>query len=94
MTDMGRYLRLLSLSVAMLSTFSGFAQAVGSKCPSSDSLVSTAFDRRQYMNAKDGVKFPEALELPDPRYPWKAQRRGIQGTVVLAIRNEYERRNR
>ena len=83
--DMGRYLGLLSLSVVMLSTFSGYAQAGGSKCPAMDSLVSTAFDRRQYMNAEDGARIPRALEAPDPEYPWKAQRRGKQGTVVLAV---------
>jgi len=50
-----------------------------------DSLVSTAFDRRHYMNVEDGVRVARALELPDPEYPEKAQRRGIQGTIVLAI---------
>jgi|SRR5271169_3428789 len=49
------------------------------------SLVSTAFDRRQYMNAEDAARIPRALKAPDPEYPWRAQRRGKQGTVVLAV---------
>jgi TonB family protein len=53
--------------------------------PSTDSLVSTTFDRRQYLNVEDGVGVPRALEVPDPEYPEKAQRRGIQGTIVLAV---------
>jgi TonB family protein len=83
---MGRYLRLLSLSVVMLSTFSGFAQTVGPKWPPTDSLVSTAFNKHQYMNARAaGVRPPKVLASPDPEYPWAAQRRGIQGTVRLAV---------
>ena len=82
---MGKYVRLLSLSVVMLSTFSGLAQTAGSKCTATDSLGSTAFDRHQYMNAEEGARIPRALEAPDPEYPWNAQRRGIHGTVVLAI---------
>jgi TonB family protein len=50
-----------------------------------DSLISTAFDKSQYMNAEDGVRFPKALEVPDPEYPWTVQRRGTQGTIVLAV---------
>jgi len=50
-----------------------------------DSLISTAFDKSQYMNAEDGVRFPKAFEVPDPEYPWSVQRRGIQGTIVLAV---------
>lgn len=82
---MERYLGLLSLPVVIIFAFNGFAQAGGAKCTSIDSLVSTTFDRRQYMNAEDGVKFPKALEVPDPKYSEKARRRGIEGTVVLAV---------
>lgn len=63
--------------------FNAFAQAGGSDCASS--LVSNEFDRHQYLNLEDGVRVPKPLEVPDPEYPWKAQRRGIQGTIVLAI---------
>jgi len=50
-----------------------------------DSLVSSTFDRQQYLNSEDGVTVARALEVPDPEYPEKARRRGIQGTIVLAI---------
>ncbi|HEX8892265.1 MAG TPA: energy transducer TonB [Terriglobales bacterium] len=53
--------------------------------PPIGSGVSSTFDRRQYMNAEDGVTFARALEVPDPGYPEKVRRRCIQGNVVLAI---------
>lgn len=50
---MNRYLGLLSLSMVMLCMFNGFAQAGGSEY--------TVFDKRQYMNAQDGVKLLKAF---------------------------------
>ena len=50
-----------------------------------DSLISTAFDKSQYMNSEDGVRVAKALEVPDPEYPEKARQSRIQGTIVLAI---------
>ena len=54
--------------------------------PLSVVMLFTAFDKRRYMNAEDGVKFPKALEVPDPEYSWTAQRRGIQGTRAFYVR--------
>ena len=71
--------------VLTLFSLTGFTQVGGSKCPPADSLVSNTFDRRQYLNSDDGARLGRALEAPDPEYPWTAQRRGIQGTVVLAV---------
>jgi TonB family protein len=81
MPVMNSYHGLLSLSAVLLLTFNAFAQAG----VAADSLVSKTFDRHQYLNSEDGVTVPKALEVPDPEYPWTAQRRGIQGTIVLAI---------
>ena len=82
---MRRRLALLLLLIVILVALDGFAQAGGAKGTSTDSLVSSAFDRRQYKNAEDGVRVGRALEVPDPEYAEKARRRGIQGTIVLAI---------
>ena len=79
--------RFLFAWVFVLTLFSltGFTQAGGSKCVATDSLVSTTFNRRQYLNAEDGVRVANALEAPDPEYSEQARRRGTQGTIVLAV---------
>ena len=68
--------------VLTLFSLTGFTQVADSKCAS---LVSNTFDGRQYLNSDDGARIGRALEAPDPKYPWTAQRRGIQGTIVLAV---------
>jgi TonB family protein len=79
----------LGIFVAVILTLfslNGFSQVGGSKCISADSLVvSDTFDRRQYLNSDDGARPPKALETPAPEYSVTAFRRGLQGTVVLAV---------
>ena len=87
MINRGMKSRFAFALVFVLTLFSltGFTQVGGSKRPPADSFVSNTFDRRQYLNRDDGARPPKALKTPAPEYPWTPFRRGIQGTVVLAV---------
>lgn len=80
------WLEILVAVILSLFSLNGFTQEGGSRCISADSLsISNTFDKRQYYNSDDVVRPPKALETPAPEYSVTTLRRGLRGTVVLAV---------